>query len=185
MRQCVRCGMKIGLFKTGGKLEEGQRYYEVKQDPGTLEKSAELKEISPYSSARPGRLCKLCWAKWQAEQEEGRALVAAAKQRAAKVRAKEGAREEALRSRAVALDRMALAGADALKQYAATGRNATRSEILALGADGNTFGVRDYRVNEPAVTFFASANGTVREWTIVRTGPATWMIASSRSRRSP
>ena len=185
MRQCVRCGMQIGLFRTGGKLEEGQRYYEIKQDPATREKSSEHKEISPYSSARAGRLCRLCWAKWQAEQEEGRALMAAAREREAKRKAKESAREDDLRDRAIALDRMPMAGADALKQYAATSKNATRSEILALGTDGDSFGIRDYRKSEQSVTFFATADDLVREWTIVRIGPTTWMIAASRSGRKP
>jgi len=183
MAQCVRCGEKIGLFKTGGKLEEGQRHYEVKLDPATREKSAELKEVSPYSVAKAGRLCKLCWAKWEAEQAEGRALARAAKAQSAKQKAKESTRESALRDRAVALDRMPLSGADSLKQYSATMRNATRSEILALGTDGAPFGVRDYRKGELTVTLFATYEDRVREWTIARTGPTTWVIVAARAVR--
>jgi hypothetical protein len=181
--QCVRCGAKIGLFKTGGRLEQGQRYYEIKQDPGSGEKSAELKEISRYSSAKAGRLCRLCWARWQAEQEEGRALMQAAKTRTAQLKAKESVREAALRDRAVALDRMPLSDAASLKQYADTMKNATRSQILDLGTDGESFGLRDYRKGELSVTFFANYEDRLREWTIVRTGPTTWVIAASRVAR--
>ncbi len=183
MAQCVKCGDKIGLFKTGGKLAEGQRYYEVTQDPGTREKSAELKEISRYSSAKAGKLCRHCWARWEAEQAEGLALVRAAKKQSAKQRAAESSRESKMRDRAVALDRMPMSGAEALKQFSATMRNATRSEILSLGTDAPTFGVRDYQKGELTVTLFSTYADKVLEWTIVRTGPTTWVIAASRAVR--
>jgi hypothetical protein len=183
MAQCVKCGMRIGLFKTGGKLEDGERYYEVKQDPATQEKSAELKTISRYSSVQAGRLCKLCWAKWQAEQAQGEGLMAQARAQAAKRKAAEEKREEALHRRSVALERIAMSGAEVLERYASTIRDANRSEIMGLGEDGDTFGVRDYNMSDRTLTFFANFNGTVREWTIVRTGPTTWMIAATRSAR--
>lgn len=183
MSLCVRCGGRIGLFKTGGKLEEGQRFYELKQDPATREKSVALKEVSRYSSARAGRFCKLCWAKWEAEQEEGRLLMAAARQLDARKKAGESAREAALRTRALALDRMLIADADTLAQYASSLRYATRSEIVALGKDGETFGVRDHHNGELTATFFAVTSDKLREWTIARTGSTTWVVAQARSGR--
>ena len=183
MSQCVRCGERIGLFKTGGKIEEGQRFYEVKQDAATGDKSAEYKEISQYSSARAGRFCRRCWAKWEAEQVEGRALMAAARERDGKRKAKESSREASLRSRAQALDRMLMADADTLAQYTAGMRSATRSEIVSLGKDGESFGVRDHHNGELTATFFAVSGDKVREWVIARTGPATWVVAQARSGR--
>ncbi len=183
MAQCVRCGEKIGLFKAGGKLVAGQRYYEVKEDPGTREKTSELKEISRYSSAKAGPLCRLCWARWEAEQAEGQQLAREAKAQSAKQKARESTRESALRDRAIALDRMPMSGAAVLKQYSATMRNATRSEIVALGTDTEQFGVRDYQKGELTVTLFATYADRVNEWTIARTGPTTWVIVGSRAVR--
>ncbi len=62
-------------------------------------------------------------------------------------------------------------------------RNATRSEILALGTDAPAFGVRDYQKGELTVTLFSTYADKIAEWTIVRTGPTTWMIAASRAVR--
>ena len=181
MSLCVRCGQRIGLFKAGGKIEEGQRFYDVKQDPATGEKSVALKEVSPYSSARAGSYCKLCWAKWETEQAEGRSLMAAARQRDAAKKAGESAREAAERARALALDHMLIADADTLAPYSSSLRYATRSEIMALGKDGESFGVHEHYNGELTATFYSVSVDKVREWTIARTGPATWVIAQARS----
>ena len=183
MSQCVRCGGNIGLFKTGGRIEEGQRFYELRQDPGTGQKVATLREVSGRSSIREGRLCKPCWAKWEAEQEEGRLLMAAAQERRTRQKAEDATRESSLRDRALALDRMRLADADTLAPYRTTMKNATRSEIMGLGKDSESVGVRDRQNGELTATFFAVAGDSVREWVIARTGPTTWIIAQVRSGR--